>query len=126
MREIKFRAMIVGSDGAWIAAQGNGPEIDTPAKFLALYGENELMQYTGLKDKNGVEIYEGDILQVTNEWSETTMHRVAWGGEDYPAFDLKPTLSDELNSLCEIACGDYQYRVIGNIYENPEILRDAS
>lgn len=81
----------------------------------------ELMQYTGLTDKNGEGIYEGDILQIpdlyeTPENTSTTYHTAAVDFEEY-GFRV------DGNQLCE----DYQYisdecEVIGNIYENPELL----
>ena len=114
-RKIKFRAMIVGSNGPWIATQGNHPEIATAGLFLLKYGDHELMQYTGLKDKNGVEIYEGDILHIES-------------GNTYGDTDVR----FEEGSFCLKTVTDYTFwfhyfeedamiEVIGNIYENPEL-----
>lgn len=83
--------------------------------------EEYLMQSTGILDKNGVEIFEGDILEledggevlgnaklVWNKWQATLVVE-AIGVEDATAFS---ELIDDISS----------YRVIGNIYENPELL----
>lgn len=69
-----------------------------------------LMQYTGLHDKNGKEIYEGDIVKFDN-----TLMTVEWVDEE-AGFTLHQKVYEEyhnVNSRCEI---------IGNIYENPELL----
>ena len=88
-----------------------------------------LMQCTGLKDKNGKLIYEGDIVryaeyeieEIEPEWEYT---EIVWGGKyDYPAFDLKKHNFDS-NGLSEIiACG-WTIEVMGNIYENKDLIND--
>jgi hypothetical protein len=130
MREIKFRAwdqvgkrMIYfplcwpcneyGSLAWAMSAEATtgAPEIELP------YGATdklEVMQYTGLKDKNGKEIYEGDILggpypnQPIVEWEN-----IADG-----------TLGGPVSVGYEIAGIDYE--VIGNIYESPELLAESA
>ena len=79
-----------------------------------------IMQYTGLKDKNGVEIYEGDIVRATfgkhsklNEYGE-------WTGKIFfncGSFDIDGEWCVALNAL-----GDTTFEVIGNIYQNAELL----
>lgn len=75
----------------------------------------ELMQSTGLKDKNGTEIYEGDIVK--NIYDE--IYVVKW-------FDAGFHLEEKYNGgfdYFELHFGDNK-EVIGNIYENPELLED--
>ncbi len=85
------------------------------------------MMCTGLKDKNGKLIYEGDIVRFTEyeideikpEWQYT---EIVWGGKyDYPAFDLKDN-PFENNGLCELCACGWVVEVVGNIYENEELL----
>lgn len=94
----------------------------------------ELMQFTGLLDKNGKEIYEGDILlcddqgeyfpqeysEEKDEYLPVGKYVVEWS-EHYPAFDLKGNPCEEFNGLAHcIAVGSIE--VIGNKFENPELL----
>ena len=99
MREIKFRA--------W-----NGVEMSEP--FDLNKGDPDtfplglpLMQYTGLKDKNGKEIYDGDILK-NEDYNRTRV--MEWEN------DVVPFCFDYYESP-----GDWE--IIGNIYENPELLK---
>lgn len=84
-----------------------------------------LMQFTGLKDKNGKEIYEGDILKVYSNYMEKPeIYLVKWfGDKDYPAFDLE-NWESESNGLSELSqSGEYDYEVIGNIFENTDLIK---
>lgn len=83
----------------------------------------EVMQFTGLVDENGVEIYEGDVVRIRDDWSDATTHQVKWGG-DYPAFDLYPGFDLESNNLMSALAGEggMTVEVIGNIYQNANLL----
>ena len=80
----------------------------------------ELMQFTGLKDKNGKEIYEGDILGGTPNMHkmEVIMGKYGW---NVKFIDLGHKYTEPLrNDLFE----NFDVEVIGNIYENKELLSE--
>lgn len=91
-------------------------------------GQFELMQYTGLKDKNGVEIYEGDFVRVTLRNYESFVSYVKWfGDEGYPAFDLhqvNEAFYFDSNILSTVMNDGSEVEVIGNIYENKNLLKE--
>ena len=132
MREIKFRAWDK-ENGCWasidsVALCDDGsvayllPEEDDMPPYLE--DEVELMQYTGLKDVNGKPIYEGDIVNVT--WSrddtEGENYAIAYdpNNDGYSAFDFVDWYEDMNGLSC--AYIDGQITVIGNGFENPELL----
>lgn len=132
-REIKFRAW----DGkqmflspAEIQHLGSWFEAHAPG---ALYkGGVTFMQFTGLLDKNGVEIYEGDLITYGNRLYEVAINfngyylqrYKLWNGKFKPAFTyalsliIKPRKGDrgEFGGIVEHA------EVIGNRYENTELI----
>jgi len=83
-----------------------------------------LMQFTGLKDKNGKEIYEGDLVKCGEfeDDSDAKTYEVIYNEDGtYPAFDLKGWRG-ETNGIC-LFLNDGYLEVIGNIYESPELLK---
>lgn len=114
MREIKFRAWLVNSER--MLENVSYPLEDSPAHEVCEY-----MQYTGLKDKNGKEIYEGDLLAWEND-GERDLYKVIYEAPSFkythlenPEFIGATKAFDELESL--------DFEVIGNIYENKELLK---
>ena len=77
----------------------------------------EIMQYTGLKDKNGIEIYEGDIIKVNGNLYEVWHSGLAFG-----LIDKNKDFFEYMCQLCDM--NGKVYEVIGNIYKNPELLRN--
>ena len=139
MREIKFRVFhkkIQSCLPVWI--------IDFQFQMLQIWTEDtwisfnnvELMQYTGLKDKNGEEIYEGDIIAVKMHSGKYENYKIVWIN------DWREVDKDNPN---EIYCAEFvaindkkgthfnwidsslwhDCEIIGNIYENPELMKVA-
>jgi uncharacterized phage protein (TIGR01671 family) len=79
-----------------------------------------LMQYTGLKDKNGTEIYEGDVVELKAENGCCNM----LGKIIYDNYDLAFELIDEEGNQEALWYAEQELEVIGNIYKNPELLEE--
>jgi uncharacterized phage protein (TIGR01671 family) len=118
MREIKFRGWddIVNDFCYLIINHGSFPHIIESKGLKPNVKKWE--QYTGLKDKNGKEIYEGDIvLYGINEHK----YEVKWVVDEeidafkYTGWDITSWYDKETSE---------EYTVIGNIYENPELLNN--
>jgi len=105
------------------------PETYEPlARFRGLQylkGGGEIMQYTGLQDKNGWEIYEGDIIKHFDHMSYEANDPDGWliseirfdhGKMAWDAFPNDPLCDVELDEL----------EVIGNVYENPELFKEGN
>lgn len=119
-REIKFRAWHPEENKMWdnVGTDGEFAILDTRHTGLKhLKGESFLMQYTGLKDKNGVEIYESD--QVDYYYKDQAIRGVIqWGKVSWCIFYKTPKGFDRLNRISPKA----EIEVIGNIHQNPELL----
>lgn len=121
MREIKFRAwdkdnaVMVSAgkyDDEYISFEGRAVDIDMFSSGIHTLNY-DLMQYTGLKDKNGFEIYEGDIIALDGLIKGN--RKVYW--HDNFACWAVTKFGDTLHLFhddCE---------VIGNIYENPNLIK---
>lgn len=77
-----------------------------------------ICQCTGLKDKNGTKIFEGDICSFCNTDGELTNYEVLWFGRKWVVREANSNAVDDLDLFfCERSV------VIGNIYNNPELLK---
>jgi uncharacterized phage protein (TIGR01671 family) len=134
-REIKFRAWLKSRPTLCKVLSIHFDKITTISvkdgqgkTWFEFGNENAiLMQYTGLKDKNGVEIYEGDVLEITGNhkpgkyivvWDD---YRVAWWGRNIKCDKREREYEDDYFQLL----GSWQKnitKVIGNIYEHQHLL----
>ena len=127
MREIKFRA--------WDASEGKFVQ---PKDWIGYFDDLsfgdlkeilndsalQFQQFTGVKDHKGVEMYEGDIVKVSDfqDDAESKKYLIKYFGDElYPAFDLEG-YDAETNGISE-ALNALYIEVIGNVWENPSLLK---
>lgn len=108
-REIKFRAWEENGNNMLSPEEVGDHTLNRLTEELPYI----LMQYTGLKDKNGKEIYEGDIIryEYTNKWGQDRVSVIKLVHWDKAGFNIT---------------GGRTLNIIGNIYENKELLGDKS
>ena len=133
-RKLKFRvwtgngmeySVVVGEYGVFYVNPENGTGLD-PRDTASLTPNNTkyhddapVMQYSGLNDKNGKEIYEGDIVKqifpAGPKKKDGMIEEV-----DVVKFESGQF---EVDAIPLYVSGDFNVEVIGNIYENPELLK---
>lgn len=157
MRKFKFRAVLQDDDENYFVSDGfDGQsgylsslfsmdcgvvidEILCSDKFLnsILNAGNgwsivEIQQYTGLKDINGKEIYEGDIIGIKTKNKPAYISEVLFKEGEFCYFDLDYTNKQKTNYPLNAISSEYGIdhsgshicKVIGNIYENQKLLED--
>ena len=155
MREIKFRAWdkrhsvmkrfnshksgLLYAFGYFEMSSGYD-SYDSPTFDECIAEHVEIMQYTGIKDKNGVEIYEGDIVRwtVNKHWWTAVIKTLDVGraSSNLYAVELKHNVTTDASNVytyeeSDTRAGQWTQLtflhkntvILGNIYENPEVLR---
>ena len=142
MRTIKFRGKFVyaNADGSLIWVYGSLFQTDTlrnvgKAKIFktdtydGVIANNEVIlgtvgQFTGIVDRNGVEIYEGDIIQTYDSKGKPILHEVYYL-ENEARFATKLIGYENLNEgqLTQKWINELGFEVIGNIFDNRELLQ---
>ena len=131
--------VMVGDGDIWIIDE------DSVAGDWIVNNDLHLMQSTDLHDKNGKEIFEGDILKFNDEWNEYCYEGYVDGSVEginfvevvrgeacfefgrtrYPESSLFIRMEDERLTFAElIKSRDFEFEIIGNIYENRDLLED--
>ena len=131
-REIKFRGKSVLND-EWIYGdlvhRINSPKTISPVQINGIgVKEDTVGQFTGLFDKNGKEIYEGDMIVVNDKYPKLVKYI-----DDYACFCLAniEDLDENMDTgyWHQVSPGWWnsskrEIRVIGNIYDHPELIKE--
>jgi len=123
MREIKFRAFIQSQDGSYICNYSDVlfPHIFWNNVYKGIY-DTDPEQHIGIKDKNGVDIYEGDIFLIDSD-CRGGIYIVSWNDKKANFCLFKKGWVINLAQTI----GTVKYRkpeILGNQYENSELIKD--
>lgn len=124
MRTIKFRAQDIASN-KWLFGDIRHHNIDV---CIFEQGGNRgeqvkpetIGQFTGLHDKHGHKIYEGDVIMINLTDGSTTVSSVVWNRRGYWGCDIDINHGVQLGLIDKV-----RIEVIGNIHDNPELLEEG-
>ena len=128
-REILFRGKRI-DNGEWVEGYFVNLWLVNYQRYQPIITDNNAVsydvdpstvgQYTGLTDKNGKKIFEGDIVAIERGWNETVKYHVFFDPQ------ICGFIGDSINYIGFTTFGDdgINMEVIGNIHDNPELLED--
>lgn len=117
----KITSRLHGVDGLYFDSEEVQYKDEVGVLRFIKFENTILMQSTGLRDKNGKEIFEGDILGIDTD-EEVVNVNIFWNSK-HALFMLESKKYNENNLLAELVEDNaYPFEIVGNIYENPELL----
>lgn len=135
MREILFRGKTIKT-GKWVEGLLWKKKYKSNKWFISCFPDKDdneecfvvdpetVCQFTGLTDKNGVKIFENDIIRDCNEDNEVFTVKY-YAHRRYPAFDCEPEMHCDCNGLSYLM-ETGALAVIGNIFDNPELMEGGA
>jgi hypothetical protein len=136
MREIKFRGWHTGQKKMFSAEEMAADQLTLlpTGSFINVSGDNTRLstiypsdkfiplQYTGLKDKNGKETYDGDIIKADDRhW----LREIVWFEAGWALRCIRSDEGPHYTYAYITHPDQWQGEVIGNVYENPDLLKDS-
>lgn len=128
MRNILFRAKTIESNSKWV--YGLITKMCGKLNIVSLTGENTaypiikdtICQYTGVNDKNNIKIFNGDILEFTDNDGAKVLELVSWN-EKTLSYNIYQNGNKQLpDDFTGFEQSSYRYEVVGNIYDNKTLL----